>query len=96
MQDRNRFGQRKRKQEPSSILSLHLEEPTEVVLHRFWNRCSQVWLEDGRMEDFPHGFRSPEYAPSFGKRLGMEFVARFFRELPFFIGKLRDNDQPFG
>jgi len=57
-----------------------------------WTRCLQLWLDAGRVEDFPHGVRRPRYLPTFAKQLGQSFATTFYRNVPFFVAKLRDTD----
>lgn len=57
-----------------------------------WNRCLPQWMDAGRVNDFPHGERRPRYTPTLGKRLGQQFATTFFRNVSFFITKLRDAD----
>lgn len=56
-----------------------------------WTRCLPIWLDAGRVEDFPHGVRRLYYNATLGKRLGQAFAAAFYRSVPFFVAKLRDT-----
>jgi len=37
--------------------------------------------------------RRPWYNPSLGKRLGLEFAAKYYREIPFFAEKLNSDNE---
>lgn len=49
-------------------------------------------MDAGRVNDFTHGVRYPRHTPTLGKRLGREFATTFFRNVSFFIARLRDAD----
>ena len=62
-------------------------------IHVSWNKCCTVWSAEGRVQDYPHGMRRPWYNPSLGKRLGLEFAARYFNETQFFVNKISSADE---
>ena len=70
-----------------------LESYFDLDIHIAWAKCCAIWEADGRVQDFPHGMRRPWYNPSLGKRLGIEFAARFYLETDFFIEKLSSRKE---
>ena len=59
-----------------------------------WALCLPIWLEYGRVNDFPRGFRFPRYLPSFGTALGRCFVERFPDEYEFLLDRLATSAAP--
>jgi len=53
-----------------------------------WARCLPIWLERGRVNDWPREFRFPRYLPSFGTVLGRCFVERFADGYEFLMDRL--------